>query len=179
MLLGKPDGNPRRQLEINFVGLQLGEVGDAQLPAQRLQDVLLGGDAHLDQHFAQPSPLLGLQSESLVDRIDGHAAGAHLEKNLTDWFVTHGVMPAYSSGGETDGGGGAADNAGASSRTGPAARRFPPGPGPGTRKLPDGSSTGPACSSSFSSAIFFSCSASCWTSITARLISSNMPRLRR
>ena len=68
VLLGEADRDRRRQIDVDVVDLDVGAVRDPHLQPERLQQVLLGDGAHLDQDLAQPPALLRLRRQGLLDR---------------------------------------------------------------------------------------------------------------
>ena len=92
VLLGEADGNPRRQIGVDGVDLQLGAVGNPQLLAQRLQHLLLGDGAGLDEDLAETAALRLLRDERLLDHRRGEvrvASALELEEQLADPFACH------------------------------------------------------------------------------------------
>ncbi len=92
VLLGEADRDPRRQIGVDVVDLQLGAVGDPQLLPQRLQHLLLGDGARLDEDLAETSPFCLLRDERLLDHRGGEIGVApplELEQQLADPFACH------------------------------------------------------------------------------------------
>ena len=158
--------------------LRSGAVGDPELRAQRLQHVLLGDGAHLDQDLAEAPALLRLRrraparaTSARERRHRRRRLRLEVEQQITETLLGHRGDLLTADGAA---GGGAAGARAAGAGAGAAVRRRPAG-----RPVRPGSSTGPdsSCSCLLADAASSS-SSSISTSRATRLISSSMPRLR-